>query len=278
MKLGASLQSFEVRSILDQVEKAIELDFETLQIFLAERSIMPSTAECFKDAERVKYLIEQSGLEVYVHAPLMISPVHAEAGKRKTAAYSISKHMRIAYLLGFKAVVLHPGSTKGDWRALLNDTLSQVFDGSKFYGDVKLLLENAAGQGNMIASLQNLVDFVSKSEYNISICVDTAHAWAFGHDVLSEEFNTFLHENKELISLIHLNNPDTIVQMGSHKDRHRAGYDNGRFTREQMFGLSKVCSKFPCVMEAFYIEELPTYIRQKQFVASATEGENLWLL
>ena len=273
MKLGAALQPTNGESLLQLIEKAIELDFDTLQVFLVEKSIMPSVENCFKDGERIKHLIEETGLQVYVHAPLMISPVHAEEGKRKVAAYSISKHMRIAYHLGFKGVVVHPGSTKGDWKALLNDTLSQVFAKDKYYGEVKLLLENAAGQGNMIASIPNLVDFVRNSEYNISICIDTAHAWAFGDDVLAEDFGRTLQSIKHIVGLIHLNNPDTIVQLGSHKDRHRAGFDNGRFTREEFFKLTKVCSEFPCVMEAFYINEVPIYLELRNHVAIATKGE-----
>jgi deoxyribonuclease-4 len=92
---------------------------------------------------------------------------------------------------------------------------------------VGILLENTAGSGSWLGykfSHQQTVLRGVKSKRRIGLCFDTAHAYAAGYDLASQdglehtlrEIDNLLGIN--LIKLIHLN--DSQDKLGSRHDRH----------------------------------------------------------
>ena len=92
--------------------------------------------------------------------------------------------------------------------------------------NVKLLLENSAGQKNSIGSkieeVQLILDLLGTSEYGI--CLDTCHLFAAGYDLSDEKgINNLLDLvegsiGMKNLKLIHLN--DSKGDLGSNLDRH----------------------------------------------------------
>jgi len=91
---------------------------------------------------------------------------------------------------------------------------------------VFLVLENSAGAGQLCGgTLEELGELVRAVEHpQLGVCLDTAHSWAAGYRIDSQEgVDAFLDQVEKTISLarvhlFHFN--DTQVPLGAHRDRH----------------------------------------------------------
>ncbi|MGH7708671.1 MAG: deoxyribonuclease IV [Vulcanimicrobiaceae bacterium] len=91
---------------------------------------------------------------------------------------------------------------------------------------VVLVLENSAGAGQLCGgTLEELGEFVRAIGHpQLGICIDTAHSWAAGYPIDSDEGVARFVESidREItldrLNLFHFN--DTEVPLGGHRDRH----------------------------------------------------------
>ena len=125
-------------------------------------------------------------------------------------------------------VVVHPGAYPNRPAGLAN--ISKSINKITFTENGKLLLENAAGQGNALATtfreIKTILDGVDDAKRgNVGVCVDTAHIWGVGDYDISQcsEVERMFEEFDDIIgldnfTLLHLN--DSEVPLGSRKDRH----------------------------------------------------------
>ncbi len=89
-----------------------------------------------------------------------------------------------------------------------------------------LVMENSAGAGQLCGgTLEELGEFVRAVGHpQLGVCLDTAHAWAAGYQIDSQEgVDRFIDLVERTITLdrvhmFHFN--DTQVPLGAHKDRH----------------------------------------------------------
>ena len=89
-----------------------------------------------------------------------------------------------------------------------------------------LLLENSAGAGNLCGGTMDELGAIIKAvgSDRVCVCLDTAHAWASGYEINSEEgVDRFVEEAErwigvERILMFHFN--DTQVPLGASRDRH----------------------------------------------------------
>lgn len=124
-------------------------------------------------------------------------------------------------------VCFHPGSVKD---LSEEESLERVIYGLNWVlkevgGTSKLLLETTAGSGNVLgdtfeelAKMRNGVD----EKERIGYVVDTQHTYASGYDWVNDLGGVLkdldLNLGLKNIKAIHLN--DSMVELGSHKDRH----------------------------------------------------------
>lgn len=93
--------------------------------------------------------------------------------------------------------------------------------------DVKILLENSAGEGTelgaMFAELGTVLNNI-KDKKRVGVCIDTCHAFAAGYDLTTPQGleKTLKELDREVglerVALIHLN--DSKFPLGSRRDRH----------------------------------------------------------
>ncbi len=91
---------------------------------------------------------------------------------------------------------------------------------------VHLVIENSAGAGSLAGgTLEELGRFVKALDHpQLGICLDTAHAWAAGYQINSDDgVDRFIDQAEDLIGLdrikmFHFN--DTEVELGANRDRH----------------------------------------------------------
>jgi deoxyribonuclease-4 len=134
-----------------------------------------------------------------------------------------------ALALGADYLVIHPGSCRDGDRSTavsaIAQSLRQALRGLKL-SDLKILLENTAGQGTSLCwqfeEMKAIFD--SCRDLDLGVCIDTAHVFAAGHDIRSAEG---LEGALQLIDrtvgldrvfVVHTN--DSKTALGSRVDRH----------------------------------------------------------
>ena len=162
--------------------------------------------------------------------PESLLPFPSKAIRHTLAIYLLHQNYKEqrGSTLGAKYIMTHLGSSKGvDRKKAVNmiiEGLEKIIDSTSF--SAQLLLENTAGQGatmgDSFEELAEILDGVKGPE--IGICIDTAHLFASGYDIRTEEKlkETFYKISTtigiEKIKLFHGN--DSKVDLGERKDRH----------------------------------------------------------
>lgn len=214
-------------SSLDQlVEKAVRLELPFFQCFFvvqhAETLINPSAQDItYFTQARYKYF-EQ----LYVHGSYWINL----AGITYTGHRALERELYLARMLEFTHFVLHPGSAKGaEDRMQGIDAVARALNQIvRKHQDITLVLENTA-HGNMTVGgdIEDLAQIYAKLDRpeRIAFCIDTAHAHAYGYDIISSEgrnqFITLVDETIGFsnVALLHIN--DTHEKCGSKLDKHQ---------------------------------------------------------
>lgn len=227
MKFGAHVS---IAGGIDRAPKrANDLGCECFQIF--SRSPRGGKPPELKDGLVESFLNECGKYDIteyYIHTPYYINLCSEKEELRDSSIAIIKEELERGSTLGVKYIMTHLGSSKGFNRKqavnMIIEGLKKIIDNTNF--STKLLLENTAGQGatmgDSFEELSEILDGVKGSE--IAICIDTAHLFASGYDIRTEEkFKETFGKLSETIGfgnikLFHGN--DSKVGLGERKDRH----------------------------------------------------------
>jgi deoxyribonuclease-4 len=179
--------------------------------------------------ERFRELRAEAGIDpAVIHTSYFINLASADP-KIVSGSLRLLKHdLAGAALGGVRFVNTHLGSYGTRDRAegfaavvaALEEALAEIQPG------VFLVMENSAGAGQLCGgTMEELGEFVRAVGHpQLGVCLDTAHSWAAGYQIDSQEgVDSFLTLVEETISLervhmFHFN--DTQVPLGGHRDRH----------------------------------------------------------
>lgn len=185
--------------------------------------LTPEMVEAFKAS-----CAEHDMKEWVIHAPYYINFANAEERIRNNSIRIIREELERGSVLGAKYVMFHPGSAKDvgeeKGRQYVIDGIKEIYE--KYQGTTELLIEISAGAGAVIGDrfeeVAELLDGVGRPDLNV--CFDTAHAFASGYDLRTEEtvHQTFAEFDKVIglsrLKMSHCN--DSKVELGARKDRH----------------------------------------------------------
>jgi len=175
--------------------------------------------------------LKQSSIySVLAHDSYLINLGSPDPELLKKSRIAFRKEIERAEALGIPFLVFHPGAHTGAGAEhgleTIADSLNFLFDNYQS-AKIKLLLENTAGQGSNLGyrfeQLAGIMGKVNNSE-RLGVCFDTAHAFAAGYDLRSEDsFQRTMNELDQIIGLdklmaFHLN--DSKKGLGSRVDRH----------------------------------------------------------
>ena len=204
---------------------------EAIQIFSkspqmwAGPPIAPEAAAAFREALRTQGVRASA-----VHHGYLInlaSPKRAGLARSRRAFWD---EIGRAELLGVDGLIFHPGarldSSVEDGIATIVESLNGAL--AKFpEGKVRLLLENAAGQGTTLCSkfeeLQAILGAV-EAPGRVGVTLDTCHLFAAGFDFRTDAGYGELRDRiaatigLDAVRAFHLN--DAKAELGSHLDRH----------------------------------------------------------
>ena len=253
--------------IVNAPGRAAELGCESFQMFTRSPQggpapkLIPEVIEQFKLEMKVN---DQK--DCHIHAPYYINFASSKKAICSASARVVREELERGSLIGAKYVMFHPGSAKDMERdsalKITAEGVAKVMDG--YTGTTKLLLEISAGAGSTIGSTFEELNFILRYDsliyHNIGICIDSAHMFASGYDIKTEEgFKKVIAVIKktvglERIKLIHAN--DSKIELGGRKDRHDH-IGHGKIGEEGFVNLMQVFQKsdFICETQSDLVKE-----------------------
>jgi len=215
------------------LEIAHGLGANAVQIFSSSPRMWTRGTGRIAEADATRFRERRKELQlgpVVVHDNYLINLASANPVLRARSVQAFHQEIVRAIALGADYLVAHPGccgADRGMPQAIssIAQGLKQAARGLKL-GDLQLLLENTAGQGTSVGSkfeeLRSIMD--ACSDLPVGVCVDTAHLFASGWDIRTEEgLETTLMAldgtiGLDRIAVFHVN--DSKTQLGSRVDRH----------------------------------------------------------
>jgi deoxyribonuclease-4 len=212
--------------------RAHKIGCDTFQIFSANprgwqtRDPSPQDCEKFREA-RARYGLRP----LAIHANYLINLASSDPLIHSLSVRAFRRELVRAVALGADYVVIHPGSAKNGDRLKSAETLvSSLFEAARRLnlGGVMVLVENTAGQGNLLGtSFEEVAAILRglKRAIAAGVCIDTAHLLAAGYAIHTREgLNETLQQldatiGLENVRLVHAN--DSKAPGGSRVDRHQ---------------------------------------------------------
>lgn len=275
MKFGAHVAG--AGSLTGLIEKAKRLEVDCFQMFASPPSNWNKPKHTEEEMAAFKALVEENNLGPnFFHAIYLLNLGSDNPELLQKSIDSLTYTVSIAPKMGVKGVIFHTGSHKGAGFEAVKDRVcdayNQILDNMP--ADSLLVIENNAGQGNLIArdadEIASLIDGVKQKD-RIAVCIDTCHAFANGTDWrVPEEVDAFVKnfDSKvgwDKVVAIHCN--DSKFEVNMNKDRHEnlgqgfigeAGFRN-IFSHEQF-------------------KELPLFLETPGFTNEGPDEKNLDLL
>src|ERR1700685_1286453 len=214
------------------LEIAYELGANALQIFSSSPRMWVRGPSRISEADATRFRERRKVLglgPLVIHDNYLINLASPNPVLRTRSVQAFHQELVRAIALGADYLVAHPGSGRESTPlaavAAIAQGLKQAARGLKL-GDLKILLENTAGQGTSIGSrfeeLRAILD--SSPDLPLGICIDTAHTFAAGWDLRTVEgLEHTLQALDRTVGLdrvyvVHVN--DSKTHVGSRVDRH----------------------------------------------------------
>lgn len=188
-----------------------------------EREIDEAEATRFREA-----MAETHVRWICAHDSYLINLASPDAPLRARSVESFRAELRRCHALRLDALVSHPGNymdDRGSGIARNADGIVQALEAE--VGPTRLLMELTAGQGTVLGStFEEMADLLGRIpaplRARVGVCLDTAHVWAAGYDLVGDYDGVWQRFGDVLgfqqLGCLHLN--DSKARLGSHLDRH----------------------------------------------------------
>lgn len=218
------------------------------------------------------------------HDSYLINLGHPEKDKLQKSRDAFLIEMQRCEQLGIRLLNFHPGShlnklSENDCLAEIAESINLAIQKTEH---VVAVIENTAGQGtNMGHRFEHLAEIIEQvdDKERVGVCLDTAHAFAAGYDLSTEEgFTDTIRQFEEIVGLeylraMHLN--DSKKELGTRVDRHET-LGNGfiGWTPFEMIMRDERFNNMPLILETPDPEGWPEEIAQlKSFAAGESKRE-----
>ncbi|MBY0541666.1 MAG: deoxyribonuclease IV [Campylobacterales bacterium] len=191
--------------------------------------------------------LEKSGIQakhILPHDSYLINLGHPELEARAKSFDGFVHEIQRCEILKLDRLNFHPGShlRKISEEECLNNIAESMNKAIDITKDVKLVIENTAGQGsNLGYKFEHLAYIIDKIEdkSRVGVCIDTCHMFTAGYDIRTREaydktwneFDAII--GREYLMGMHIN--DSKPELGSRVDRHdslgvgKIGWDAFKF-------------------------------------------------
>lgn len=165
------------------------------------------------------------------HDSYLINLGHPEKEKLKKSRDAFLDELQRCEQLDIRLLNFHPGShlkkiSEKECLKIIAESINEALSKTTY---VKSVIENTAGQGsNMGYRFEHLAEIIDQVEQKerVGVCIDTAHAFAAGYDLSTDDgFDETFHQFEQIVGFdklfaMHLN--DSKKELGSKVDRHES--------------------------------------------------------
>jgi deoxyribonuclease-4 len=213
------------------IERACSIGCTAMQIFVKNNMqwfARPPTRR--EIGAFLKHTQRRELLSVFAHANYLINLAATNPQFHANSLRALSEELIRADQLKLPFLVLHPGAHLGAGEEAglesIIESIDRVLSGIPKV-KTRIALETTAGQGSCLGSkFEHLAYIISRAREpeRLCICLDTAHIFAAGYDIASEEGirKTFREFDcvigRDRLAAIHVN--DSKAVRGSRVDRH----------------------------------------------------------
>ncbi|PWI59028.1 deoxyribonuclease IV [Sulfoacidibacillus thermotolerans] len=226
VKLGANV-SVAKTGLLHAVEESISYEADTYMIYTrSNRGGLARPIEQFHRDEALQLMESHHLSDPVVHLSYLVNLASPKEDTFEYGMMILSEEIRRVEYLGFRYLVMHPGSHVGTGIAQGIERIAQGLN-AVLKGDenLYLCLETMAGDGSKVGNrLEEIAEIIARVEYKdkLGVCIDTCHNYSAGYDIVNH-FDDFLQQFDDIIGLqrlkvAHIN--DSKTPFHSHKDRH----------------------------------------------------------
>lgn len=173
-----------------------------------------------------------------IHTSYLVNLCTPKADLRAKSIDSMQQEVNAAQTLGIEYVNVHLGAHTGAGVEQGLDNAASALNELDIPEDVTVLIESDAGSGTKLGGqFEHLAAILDRSQQDLDVCLDTAHAFAAGYDLSGEAgVNETIEAFDDVVGLehlqcIHLN--DSKHECGTNKDEH-AHIGEGRIGEEGM--------------------------------------------
>ncbi|SHG43591.1 deoxyribonuclease IV [Halobaculum gomorrense] len=178
------------------------------------------------EADRFRDLSDEHGVGPWViHSSYLVNLCTPKEGLREKSIDSMQTEVDAADKLDIPYVNVHLGAHTGAGVEGGLDNAASALDELDVPDGVTVLVESDAGSGTKLGGdFEHLAAVLERSEQDLDVCLDTAHAFAAGYDLsTAEAVEETVAELDEVVGLehlrcVHLN--DSKHECGTNKDEH----------------------------------------------------------
>jgi deoxyribonuclease-4 len=225
--LGAHIST--AGGVANAPPRADAIGATAMQIFTKQPNRWAEHEVTEADAAAFRTALAASGVRfTNAHDSYLINLASPDPALRERSLESFRGELRRCHALGLDALVSHPGNfmdDRADGIARNADAITQALEMER--GPARLLMELTAGQGTVIGSSFEemallLGKIPAKLRKRVGVCLDTAHVFAAGYDLVGDYDGVWSRFDDVLgiarLGLLHLN--DSKALLGTKKDRH----------------------------------------------------------
>lgn len=199
--------------VQNSITNAIEIGANSLGLFLKSQRkwtappLDPSARDQFHTAAKEHGF--SPGAHLLPHGSYLVNLAAKDATKADQAYGNFLDDLQRCEALGIQLYNFHPGNTNGEPRAeAIGRIAKQLNKSHRATKEVVTVLENMAGQGNVVGStwedLRDIIGGVEDKE-RVGVCIDTCHAFAAGYDLRSPEaFEKTMEEFDKIVGTKYL--------------------------------------------------------------------------
>jgi len=241
------------------LELARDLECETVQIFVSNPQGWAAPTPRPDASEFTLASLEAAVSPVVAHAKYLINLASTSDEQRARSVDALARELVAAGAVGAELVVVHAGSHGGDGEEKGMNRLVEGLEWSKELAArlagssgrvAEPAVENSVGAGTQLCSTFDALGEVVRRA-GVRACVDTAHAFVAGYDLLAEDGGRRVAAELvaavgDAVALVHLN--DAKNELGSHRDGHRK-VGEGQIPVGSLPGFFEGLPGVPVVME-----------------------------
>ncbi len=226
VKLGANV-SIAKTGLQRAVEESISYQADTYMIYTrSNRGGEARPIEQFNRDQALETAKAHQISDPVVHLSYLVNLASPKPETYEYGVMILTEEIRRVSYLGFRYIVMHPGSHVGTGMEAgierIAQGLNEILTGDE---SLYICLETMAGDGSKVGNtLEEIASIIERVNHHdrMAVCIDTCHNYSAGYDIVND-FDGFLTQFDKVIGLdrlkvAHIN--DSKTPFHSKKDRH----------------------------------------------------------